>query len=156
MTSAISRVLGTFLGGAVGDAIGEPVEFKRIEEIHRDDGLAGVTGYTSDRSAIFSDDTQMTLWTAEGLIRARERRRQSDDWDPIGAVNNAYLRWFLTQRSGVVAGVSDSEPLESGWLIEEPGLWMRVGLGTRVSPRSGWAAWGPVRMRSTTPRAVAV
>lgn len=147
-----SRVMGSLLGGAVGDALGLPVEFMRTDEIRNRFGPQGVTGYPgrSAGPAAFSDDTQMTLWTAEGLIRARQRERISThEWDPVKAVNSSYLRWFLTQKSGVPPAGSDteSEPVDSGWLFEERGLWVRVapgntclsalrvgGLGTRHDP----------------------
>lgn len=127
-----SRILGSFLGGAVGDALGQPVEFLCPGQIRQLYGPEGVTGY-STQPGVFTDDTQMTLWTAEGLIRARQAQRRSgrDDWDPVTVVNGSYLRWFLTQKSGVppVDVESDEEPLESGWMIDEPGLWARVGPG---------------------------
>ncbi|HLT96011.1 MAG TPA: ADP-ribosylglycohydrolase family protein [Acidimicrobiia bacterium] len=151
--TAKSRVLGSLMGGAVGDALGLPVEFSSIDEIHRRFGPSGVVGYPANSSypAAFSDDTQMTLWTAEGLIRSRQRERRlgPDHKDLARTVNGSYLRWFLTQRSGVPPSdpATAGEPLESGWLIGESGLWLRVapgntclsalrvgGLGTREDP----------------------
>lgn len=127
------KVFGSLLGGAVGDALGQPVEFMRIDQIQRIYGPGGVTGYPDHSSGAFTDDTQMTLWTVEGLIRARQRERKSPDeaWDPVGAVNSSYLRWFLTQKSGVPPADSEveGEPLRSGWLFDEPGLWARMGPG---------------------------
>lgn len=128
-----ARVFGSLLGGAVGDALGQPVEFMRIDQIQKIYGPEGVTGYSNHSSGAFTDDTQMTLWTVEGLIRARQRQRASPDegWDPVRAVNSSYLRWFLTQKSGVPPADSEiaGEPLRSGWLIDEPGLWARMGPG---------------------------
>lgn len=70
------RVRGCLLAGAVGDALGAPVEFWSLEEIRARLGPQGVTGYLPaygrDRGAI-TDDTQMTLFTAEGIIRATVR-----------------------------------------------------------------------------------
>lgn len=148
-----SRVLGSLLGGAVGDAIGTPIEFLSISEIQQRFGPQGVVGYAHGSSypAAFSDDTQMTLWTAEGLIRTHQRQRRmgNDAADPVRIVNGSYLRWFLTQKSGIPPADSstDEEPLEAGWLIAEAGLWVRVapgntclsalrvgGLGTRDDP----------------------
>jgi len=55
----------------LGDALGLPVEFMDLKQIKTNYGSLGVTGYSSGsgRKAPFTDDTQMTLWTAEGLIR---------------------------------------------------------------------------------------
>ncbi len=129
-----TKVEGSLLGGAVGDAMGLPVEFLTMVQIHRLYGDRGVAGYPeSTQPAAFSDDTQMTLWTAEGLIRARQGQRNLgiSDWDPVGVVNGSYLRWFLTQRSGVptLESTIEGEPLHSGWMIDEPGLWARVAPG---------------------------
>lgn len=127
-----SRVLGSILGGAVGDALGEPVEFMSADEIFRIVGPEGVTGYPerSPHPGAFTDDTQMTLWTAEGLIRARQHQRHLGltGWDPVPAVNGSYLRWLLTQRTGSVP-TDDHQPVASGWLIEEQGLWARMAPG---------------------------
>lgn len=128
-----AKVFGSLLGGAVGDALGQPVEFMGMGQIQKIYGPGGVAGYPNHSLGTFTDDTQMTLWTVEGLIRARQRERESPDegWDPVRAVNGSYLRWFLTQKSGVPPADSEieGEPLRSGWLIDEPGLWARVGPG---------------------------
>ena len=70
-----SRVDGCLLGGAVGDALGAPVEFLSVAEIRRRYGAGMVRGYveTPEGRGRFTDDTQLTLFTAEGLIRALNR-----------------------------------------------------------------------------------
>jgi len=89
-------IAGCLLGGAVGDALGAVVEFDSIDEIRRRHGPAGLTGFP-DGAGHITDDTQMTLFTAEGLIRARQR------WDTrrFGyAVDDlwwSYRRWLSTQ-----------------------------------------------------------
>ena len=85
------RVRGCLLGGALGDALGAPVEFESIGGIRRQHGLKGVTGLVPDWSGtvgLITDDTQMTLFTVEGLIRGGD----------VAAVHHAYLRWLDTQR----------------------------------------------------------
>ena len=94
------KIRGSVVGGAVGDALGYPVEFiYSYEEICAKYGDDGVTEYDlsypwlpdSDRycQALFSDDTQMTLYTAEGLLEAEKSGK------PIPAtVCNAYLAWW--------------------------------------------------------------
>ncbi|MDE6120157.1 MAG: ADP-ribosylglycohydrolase family protein [Muribaculaceae bacterium] len=63
---------GSFVGGAVGDALGYEVEFMSLSAIRKRFGNKGITKYERDRDgvAVFSDDTQMSLFTAEGLLRA--------------------------------------------------------------------------------------
>ena len=67
---------GCIFGGAVGDALGSPVEFLSEEEIYRKYGSKGITSYEKDRrtgKALISDDTQMTLFTANGLMIGNTR-----------------------------------------------------------------------------------
>jgi ADP-ribosylglycohydrolase len=65
-----SRVRGCLLGGAVGDALGVPIEFDSLQEIRRRFGPEGLCDYAwaHGRRGAISDDTQMTLFTAEGLV----------------------------------------------------------------------------------------
>ncbi len=89
---------GCLLGGAVGDALGYPVEFDSYNEIQRKYG--SVTGYITGGSApaLISDDTQMTLFTAEGLLRAFCRGNQRGVMPLFTQiVHRAYLRWLHTQ-----------------------------------------------------------
>ena len=74
MITTHDRYRGCLLGGAVGDALGAGVEFMSLDEIRGRYGPAGVTGYVPcyGRSGAITDDTQMTLFTAEGLLRARQ------------------------------------------------------------------------------------
>jgi ADP-ribosylglycohydrolase len=66
-----SRYRGCLLGGAVGDALGAGIEFLSLDDIRDEHGPAGVTGYVPSygRRGAITDDTQMTLFTAEGLLR---------------------------------------------------------------------------------------
>lgn len=60
---------GCLVGGAVGDALGYAVEFLNEQEIFGRYGKNGITAYTlRDGVAEISDDTQMTLFTASGLL----------------------------------------------------------------------------------------
>lgn len=61
---------GCLIGGAAGDALGYAVAFKREDEIFSEYGKEGITEYDlilDDDVAEVSDDTQMTLFTAEGI-----------------------------------------------------------------------------------------
>lgn len=89
---------GSLVGGGVGDALGYPVEFVgSFEEISAKYDKAGIEEYDMSYpwlreehdKALFSDDTQMTLYTAEGLLEA-ERNGKS----VIPMICNAYLAWF--------------------------------------------------------------
>lgn len=89
---------GSLIGGAIGDAFGYPVEFvNSFEEIKAKYGEEGITAYDTSYpwfdekfdKALFSDDTQMALYTAEGLLEAERSGRPI-----IATICNAYLAWF--------------------------------------------------------------
>jgi ADP-ribosylglycohydrolase len=69
------RARGCLLAGACGDALGAPVEFMRDREIRARFGLGGIRDMAPayGKAGAITDDTQMTLFTAEGLIRAHLR-----------------------------------------------------------------------------------
>ena len=61
---------GCLIGGASGDALGYTVEFLENEQIRSLYGEKGIIEYTlTDNAALVSDDNQMTLFTANGLLR---------------------------------------------------------------------------------------
>ena len=109
------RVRGSLLAGAAGDALGYTVEFMSVEQIRRQYGPQGIARYTlRDGKARFSDDTQMTLFTAVGLLHGARNRAQME---PTPAVYQAYLAWLRTQ--GYAAEV-DLTPWEL--LMNQPEL----------------------------------
>lgn len=118
---------GCLLGGAVGDALGAPIEFMELAEIRRRHGPAGVTGLVAGTwpAGTITDDTQMTLFTAEAMIRGRHR------WDVKGIASapgmavRSYLRWLHTQGEPV-----SDERLLDGWLLSVPELHARRAPGT--------------------------
>ena len=92
------RIRGSLLVGAIGDALGAAIEFMYLPEIEERFGPEGVTDFTPHfgHDAPITDDTQMTLFTAEGLIRAA-----ADGTDPVKeGIWSAYQRWYHTQRGG--------------------------------------------------------
>lgn len=97
------RCRGSLVGGAIGDAFGYPVEFiSSFEGIQAEYGREGITEYDKSypwldkrlrhNKALFSDDTQMSLYTAEGLI---ESRKQGTPLLP--AICDAYIAWYGPQ-----------------------------------------------------------
>ena len=94
-----SRYRGCLLAGAAGDALGYPVEFMKYDEIKKKYGSAGIGGYdlVFDREyAVITDDTQMTLFTAAGLLEQKRRGGATLDSAREG-VYEAYLDWLHTQ-----------------------------------------------------------
>jgi ADP-ribosyl-[dinitrogen reductase] hydrolase len=99
------RTVGCLLGGGVGDALGAPVEFMRLGEIRDRYGKAGITRLESayGRKGVITDDTQMTLFTAEGLILSRIRAEYGRKNLTTPAIYHAYLRWLFTQETHLQA-----------------------------------------------------
>lgn len=117
------RVLGCFLGGAVGDALGATVEFLTLAEIRARYGTAGVVGHPGATAEI-TDDTQMTLFTAEGLAASGESLRSGYLALIAPHLHDAYRRWFTTQsRSGPDGPPAASSALASGALADRPELY---------------------------------
>ena len=90
---------GCLVGGAIGDALGYPVEFMRISEIREKYGPKGITRYDPRRGlARISDDTQMTLFTAVGLLFGQTRGMlRGIGGNGCGFIANAYWDWYATQ-----------------------------------------------------------
>lgn len=67
---AKEQVLGCMVGGAVGDALGYAVEFASYDSIVKKYGEKGITRFKLDRHGVaeISDDTQMSLFTAAGIL----------------------------------------------------------------------------------------
>ena len=84
MNTLQDKIRSSLIGGAIGDALGYPVEFiYSFEEIQKRYGGRGITRLDTHQhwldeaeqagKAIVSDDTQMTLFTANGLLNARRQ-----------------------------------------------------------------------------------
>ena len=78
----------------MGDALGAPVEFMSLEQILRRFGPRGITRYAPAYGGTgrITDDTQMTLLTAEGLLRAWVRGCLRGLTTHSGVTAHAYLR----------------------------------------------------------------
>lgn len=111
----LERYRGCLLAGAVGDALGYQVEFDSLERILISHGERGVRCM----SPTVSDDTQMTLFTAEGMLMGCRQRM------PMPAcVYQSYLDWHVTQ-GGRRKGIFHKESA----LLAEPGLYRRRAPG---------------------------
>lgn len=96
---SLSTFKGCLLGGAVGDALGYTVEFMREPEIFAKYGPKGITRYELRfGKALISDDTQMTLFTAVGLLFGQTRgMMRGIGGNGCRFIRNAYLDWYDTQ-----------------------------------------------------------
>jgi ADP-ribosyl-[dinitrogen reductase] hydrolase len=124
--SLFDRIYGCLLGGACGDALGAPVEFLSHDMIAARYGVEGISQFDTAYGGIglVTDDTQMALFTVEGLIRAWVRGTLKGICHPPGVVHHAYLRWLTTQDRAFEAlpEIERADEID-GWLIREKRLW---------------------------------
>src|SRR5260370_4673369 len=97
-----SHFRGCLLGGAVGDALGAAVEFLDLDEIVKSYGEQGIRDYAPayGKLGAITDDTQMTLFTAEAVLSAHVTAAlQSQEPDFFRAATSSYGRWLMTQEN---------------------------------------------------------
>jgi len=113
----LDRIRGCLLGGAVGDTLGAPIEFASLPEIRARFGPDGLREFAPafGRRGAITDDTQMTLFTAEGLILAARDPALAGRSGMVRSVHRAYLRWLLTQ--GERSEHPTFERTDEGWLL---------------------------------------
>jgi len=88
------KFLATMYGLAIGDALGFPNEFLRIDQIREKHGLDGLQCFEPIGNSLppgsYSDDTQMSLAIANGLINAK-----SDQLDDLmSGIVQEYINWL--------------------------------------------------------------
>ena len=123
----LDRVKGSLVGGAIGDALGYTVEFDSYSEILRRFGDKGITRLYTQQDylrpefqvdkGVVSDDTQMTFFTAYGLLYAGKKGLM-----PLDGIRDAYIDWYCTQ-SGAKFRSTDN------WLAHIPALNVRRAPG---------------------------
>ena len=123
----LDKIQGSLVGGAIGDAFGYPVEFLSLDEIKQKYGLSGITKYELDKqtgTAVISDDTQMTLFTATGLLVGDTRlSMRGIAGEPSSYVFLSYLNWMETQ------GITIADPFRVSWLMDVRELYVRRAPG---------------------------
>lgn len=126
-TPRVDRFRGALLGGATGDALGAAVEFMDRTEILGWFGPRGIRDFVKvdGRLGTITDDTQLTLFCAEAVLRTHAAGAPSDDLAAHATEQSrSYLRWLLTQ--------GEAQPLldaPRSWLLGHPELFHRRGPG---------------------------
>lgn len=132
MKVTYDKILGCLVGGAAGDALGYPIEFEKEKDIFHRFGSRGIEQYIlSNDKALISDDTQMTLFTAAGLLLAN---RPLDYNEFILGIETAYREWLTTQKIGPIKNMK-----RKTWLAEidemyhrrDPGITCIASLGSK-------------------------
>ena len=79
----LDRIRGCMIGGAAGDALGWPVEFKSERQIFNRYWPDGIKAYDLNRKGVaeITDDTQMAMFTANALLAGETKERLHGDVD---------------------------------------------------------------------------
>ena len=91
-----NKVKGALYGVAIGDALGAPLEFMSAEQIQKRHGkvtemIGG--GWLNVKPGEVTDDTQMTIAVAEGILDCPN--------DPVGTVGKRFIEWISSDPKDV-------------------------------------------------------
>lgn len=124
----LNKFKGCLIGGAVGDALGYAVEFLPASSIFQKYGETGITEYELQHGiAEISDDTQMTLFTATGLLVGTTRgmtRGIMGDYAEC-YIAYSYRDWYRTQTEKYPL----PEEFHYSWLVNVPEMFSRRAPG---------------------------
>lgn len=131
----LDKIKGSLFGGAMGDALGYSIEFASESQIFSRYGKTGITSYDLDDrtgKALISDDTQMTLFTANGMLVGETRGALRG----IGAAPHVYIAdsykdWLYTQELSIEQMERKREEgyYCTSWLCDVPELYSRRAPG---------------------------
>jgi ADP-ribosylglycohydrolase len=145
-----SRIKGSIVGLAVGDALGYPAEFRTRSQLQREIGLEGITDFLRLKDprftrpfitgpdhppGTFTDDTQMSLCVAEGLLAAGRADRDT----LMQELAKRFVQWHRSEDNNRAPGETTGiacERLASGVPWREAGVARSKGCGAnmRVAP----------------------
>lgn len=135
-----SQFTGSIVGLAVGDALGYPAEFRSRAELLRAFPPRGIEDFVPTGShprGTFSDDTQMTVALARGLLAARKRPEEFDQ--VMQAIAAEFVRWSQSPENDRAPGntcMAACRNLAHGFAWREAGVKNSKGCGSamRVAP----------------------
>lgn len=143
---SVEQAQAVLFGLALGDTLGWPVEFMRLDEIRRQYGADGIQHPPPEGP--FTDDTQMTIATAESLIEVG-----SNDVDQImAAVGARFVEWLHSPENNRAPGnacISGVRRFEQGFPWRESGIAVSKGCGSamRVAPLGYYFQHDPDSLR---------
>ena len=93
--STENQIKACLFGGAIGDALGAPVEFLSLTEIEEKYGkFTELLIDEYEKCALITDDTQMTIMTAYGIINAKDK----DEY--LAKIFDTYVKWAKIVKNG--------------------------------------------------------
>ncbi len=117
---SIDKYKGCLIAGAIGDALGYPIEFLNEKKIFSSYGEKGLTEFdTVNGIAQISDDTQMSMFTANGLLVAAtisKIKREKPKY--VKCITDSYKDWLITQSESF----SSHSKGNNSWLLNESRL----------------------------------
>jgi ADP-ribosylglycohydrolase len=137
---------GMLIGLALGDALGRPVEFMAFPAIKATYGPTGIQAPPDP--ALYTDDTQMTVALAEGLVEAGDQ-----DLDSLmRAVGHHFVTWRHSPENDRAPGATclrGIDRFEAGQPWSESGIAESKGCGSamRVAPIGYLYQHDPARLR---------
>ncbi len=118
--NSIDKYKGCLIAGAIGDALGYPIEFLNEKKIFSSYGEKGLTEFdTVNGIAQISDDTQMSMFTANGLLVAAtisKIKREKPKY--VKCITDSYKDWLITQSESF----SSHSKGNNSWLLNESRL----------------------------------
>lgn len=142
----IDKFRGCLIGGAAGDALGYAVEFMSESSIISKYGVAGISEYELENGkALISDDTQMTLFTANGLLQGTTRgmlRGIMADYSDY--IRIMYQCWYRTQTEKYPIEI-DKHKYQYSWLLNIPELFNQRAPGNTCLAAIEKGAGGTIR-----------
>ena len=114
------------LGGAIGDALGNPIEFDSISNIIRKYGKNGIQDLLVNLKGIaeVTDDTQMTMYTADGIIKSLLKTFDKNKLPDLKTIFESYKLWLNTQNynTNIQKGKGWISELQDLYATRAPGL----------------------------------
>ena len=124
------RAAAILYGLALGDALGAPVEFFTLPQIHAEYGTHGIQ--EPPNPALYTDDTQMTLALTDGLLDAG---LDTPIDAQMQAVGSRFIDWLNSPDNDRAPGrtcISGVERYESGIRWDQAGLDHSKGCGSAM------------------------